>query len=1650
MKQKIGTKALSWLLSFALMLSLLPGMSLTALAATSYNVWIGGVEVTSDNSSGTGWSYDSGSNTLTLNGYQYSGDGYKYESTYGGYGGNYAAIYAKQDLTISLTGESTVTNTVDGKNGYNENNGVFVDGKLTIQGEGQVTVNGKTAGIRSKSLQIDSGTVNASCDVTTLMDGSIVVTENGLTINGGNVTANGKKGIDVENGDVSITGGTVNAVGSGYQGSGIYVENGDVTISGGKVTAISTSTSNSSYRNGIYIDGSGKKLTIGASVTSVIVSGTDGAVSGNVVNAVAGIGWDNKEGTGTATDISISTSGQKLNYKKAQFPAPPAYMEATVDETTHEVTFSEKTCTDYTKVTSDTTTWSEGWYVVSGEVTIGSRITVSGTVNLILCDNCTLTASQGITVGGRNTLNIYAQSEGDEKGTLTATGYYYHDSRTAYAGIGGDASCGTVNIYGGTVNARGGQYDGMSVDRGGAGIGGSHYDSYSRSGGAVTIYGGTVTATGGMRAAGIGGGGNFAEDGGGSGGTLTVYGGTVTARGGQSAAGIGGGSGGDGAKQPGSGGTVKIFGGTVTAIGSSTAGIGGAYGSSSHGTLEIGDGLYLYKNSVAPNNVVVQSGGDYARAGSMYINSTYPHAHDYTCSASGAVITMTCSATGSYPCELPTDESGAHTASLTISPPVEDGVAIVTADPSDALDVTQISVNYQSKENGNWTDATTTPPTGNGIHRASITYNGASASVTYGLNCVTYVNEDGAHGTVSGPVNATVGATITPTITPDTGYEIDKLTVTKTGTTEEVDVTNNESFIMPEADVTISATFKLTDYSVTISTPNNHGTVTASKSDNQVSAENPAHYQDTITLTLAPDTGCELDTITVKDSANADVTVTGTGDTRTFTMPASDVTVTATFKAIDYHVTITSPIEHGTVTASKGSAENPAHYQDTITLTLTPDAGYALDTLTVKDSNNADVSLTGAGNTRTFTMPASDVTVSATFTAIPYHVTVDGPFESGAVTTTTTPEDIVYIGDKVTLTVTPDEGYGLKSITTTCGTLNQTALNQDTGALTYELTVGAGDAIVTAEFSSLTTYTIFYNASSNPSAVSIKMTGEDGAGYAMTNSAKLGNINCWSTQVTGGAGSENLFFSVKEGNGEWTTLTVPVASVIPDSLAAGSAVAIEGEADAFVVAFVWGENTNTDSRYYLVTKNTASIDVPNPANTGSATFAGWTYLVPQAGGDAKEITVNKAGDTTTVSLTEIKETTIVSAIWTPNNYTVRFDPDNGAEATISSVAYGNTVTQPTAPTKEGYEFAGWVLADTAVEKAGDKTVQLSPGTAFDFGTIKIINDLSLKAKWKHVHSYACLQLDNAIFGGAFEDFYDYKGQLHIKLCTSMDDYSVEAHSFVNGKCACGASILDDKVTLTKYVGAEPSGVSVVKNSIVAVTAPEKQDRQIFSKWQYSADTTDGQDGTWTDLSPMRGVAFAVSADLSVKALYENDRFKLTINSFKYDSTHVAFQFNYSVPDGFTVVDGGLMIGDNVRMKFWDCTIKSFLGNQYEPSLRDAVNVYGGGMIANKMFNYQTINEPGLATPIKKALKTFGKTGTVALAWQPYTSDGYKDAIRSGVKVKGYDQAKYPTYAMGYIVCKDNSSGGYAIFATNAISATLESPTHSNVTEIPVS
>ena len=138
---------------------------------------------------------------------------------------------------------------------------------------------------------------------------------------------------------------------------------------------------------------------------------------------------------------------------------------------------------DATAVTENDTQWADGWYVAQGDVTLPGRVTVAGDVRLILADGADLTALGGIQLEGDNALTIYAQSDGDAMGALTATG------TTGAAGIGGKGGnandSGAVTIHGGAVTAIGGT--------GGAGIGAGSGGTGNI--GDITIHGGTVTPT---------------------------------------------------------------------------------------------------------------------------------------------------------------------------------------------------------------------------------------------------------------------------------------------------------------------------------------------------------------------------------------------------------------------------------------------------------------------------------------------------------------------------------------------------------------------------------------------------------------------------------------------------------------------------------------------------------------------------------------------------------------------------------------------------------------------------------------------------------------------------------------------------------------------------------------------------------------------------------------------------------------------------------------------------------------------------------------------------------------------------------------------------------------------------------------------------
>lgn len=166
-------------------------------------------------------------------------------------------------------------------------------------------------------------------------------------------------------------------------------------------------------------------------------------------------------------------------------------------------------------------------------------------------------------------------------------------------------------------------------------------------------------------------------------------------------------------------------------------------------------------------------------------------------------------------------------------------------------------------------------------------------------------------------------------------------------------------------------------YTITVNQPSEGGSISADAAT--------ADEGEEITLSATPNAGYELSAWIVKDANNNDVTVTG----NKFTMPASNVTVTATFSKIKYAVAVNvTPANSGEVWVLGGcTVENNVSVSTigtTVTVKLHTYDGYQVEGIIVKDASDNEIEATltnteGDGNTYTFVMPASAVTVTGQF-----------------------------------------------------------------------------------------------------------------------------------------------------------------------------------------------------------------------------------------------------------------------------------------------------------------------------------------------------------------------------------------------------------------------------------------------------------------------------------------------------------------------------------------------------------------------------------------------------------------------------------------------------------------------------------------------
>ena len=299
---------------------------------------------------------------------------------------------------------------------------------------------------------------------------------------------------------------------------------------------------------------------------------------------------------------------------------------------------------------------------------------------------------------------------------------------------------------------------------------------------------------------------------------------------------------------------------------------------------------------------------------------------------------------------------------------------------------------------------------------------------------------------------AAAGDTVTLNIAPENNWLLNVLTVD--GQNQTASVTNNKyTFNMPAKDIEVGATFKKKTFTLTFSGTN--GSVAVKRTDTNVAVTSgtAVEWGTPMSVTATANQYYDFDKFTPSN-----VTLNGSGATRTFEMPASNATIAASFAKTKYSVTCNSA-SNGNVKVGNSSSASVT-WGETVTLTISPNSNYLLNTITVKQGSS-NVSLSGSGNSRTFTMPKGAVTVDATFKKKQFKLNfsaTNGTITVKKGTTAVTSGQSHDWGTQFSVSISPASGYEGGTITASSGTLSGSGNSRT-------FTLATSDATLTASFS---------------------------------------------------------------------------------------------------------------------------------------------------------------------------------------------------------------------------------------------------------------------------------------------------------------------------------------------------------------------------------------------------------------------------------------------------------------------------------------------------------------------------------------------------------------------------------------------------------
>lgn len=294
---------------------------------------------------------------------------------------------------------------------------------------------------------------------------------------------------------------------------------------------------------------------------------------------------------------------------------------------------------------------------------------------------------------------------------------------------------------------------------------------------------------------------------------------------------------------------------------------------------------------------------------------------------------------------------------------------------------------------------------------------GLTVSAEFEINSAAVTITQADHGSISADKStAKIGENVTFTVAPEANYVVSSFKVNDADVA--LDGNNQAVVVMVAGGLNVTASFELGSGTVTIGTFE-HGAVTADKMTAKIGED--------VTFKITSDTGYDVSFFKVNGSDVDYVTKEDSTTGKTYgeakvKMVSGGLTVTAEFKLGVYSIEWDAPA-HGTIAVEGGKTQ--ATYGEEVKFIFTPETGYEIKYLTINEKQ-----VQAINNTYTTTMGEYGLFVTVQFGLENETITVNAG-EHGTIehkNKVDDSQDYLY-GDTAVVTVTPNEGYMIETIT---------------------------------------------------------------------------------------------------------------------------------------------------------------------------------------------------------------------------------------------------------------------------------------------------------------------------------------------------------------------------------------------------------------------------------------------------------------------------------------------------------------------------------------------------------------------------------------------------------------------------------------------